>query len=242
MRLLERLLRSRWFAEDEGRLLERAHARWRAEPTVARRIERVLALDPTAIGVDAGEGDERGLPGNADFLASGWTQHMLLRYFLAMDQAAGKRVLDTCCGLGWGAHLVATVAAELVGVDLDGEAVRFCRDTWGDDNARYVEGSVLALPFEDESFDVVLSMEAIEHFTVSDGRRYVAELHRVCRSGGVLLGSSTFPDTREAADALCAQNEHHLHIYTRAEMRRLLTEVFSPPHRLTLHYFAAKKR
>lgn len=241
MGLIDRL-KTRLFDEDEARLRRETHARWRALPAIERRVQRVLGLDPQAVGLDAGKDDERGLPGNAEFMKSGWTDHMLLRYFLAMDRAAGRRVLDTCCGLGWGAHLVAGVAQELVGIDLDADAVRFCRHTWGDDNTRYHEGSVLDLPFEADSFDVVLCMEAIEHFSLADGRRYLAELHRVCAPGGVLLGSSTFPDTREQASALCAQNEHHLYIYTRREMRRLLTEVFARPERLTLHYFSAVKR
>lgn len=240
MGLFDRL-KTRLFEEDEPRLLRETHARWRAEPAIAARVERVLDLDPKTVGLDAGADDERGLPGNAEFMKSGWTDHMLLRYFLAMDRAKGRRVLDTCCGLGWGAHLVAGVARELVGIDLDADAVRFSAETWGDDNTTYLEGSVLDLPFEADSFDVVLCMEAIEHFSVADGRRYLEELHRVCRPGGVLLGSSTFPDTRERASALCAQNEHHLYIYTRREIRRLLTDVFSRPERLTLHYFAAVK-
>jgi 2-polyprenyl-3-methyl-5-hydroxy-6-metoxy-1,4-benzoquinol methylase len=226
---------------SEARLKRRTLARWLARPDVSARVERVLGLDPAALGLRAGAGDPRGLPGNPEFRASGWTDHMLLRYLLAMDRAAGKSVLDTCCGLGWGTHIVAGVAASVTAVDLDEGALAFCRDTWKDANVTFLQGSVLELPFEADRFDVVLCMEAIEHFSVADGRRYLEELRRVCRPGGVLFGSSAFPETRAAADALCAQNEHHLHIYTRGEMRALLSEVFSRPIRLTKHYFAAQK-
>jgi 2-polyprenyl-3-methyl-5-hydroxy-6-metoxy-1,4-benzoquinol methylase len=134
------------------------------------------------------------------------------------------------------------VAAEVSAVDLDEQAIAFCRDTWGDANVTFTPGNVLALPFEAGRFDVVLCMEAIEHFSRDDGRRYLEELRRVCRPGGMIFGSSAFPETRAAADALCAQNEHHLYIYTRAEMKALLRDVFSRPLRLTKHYFAAEKR
>jgi 2-polyprenyl-3-methyl-5-hydroxy-6-metoxy-1,4-benzoquinol methylase len=236
MRLLSRL------REDaEARLKRRTLARWLERPELSGRVREVLELDPARIGISAGREDERGLPGNAEFRASGWTEHMLLRYCLAMEHAAGKRVLDTCSGLGWGAHLIAGVAGEIVGIDLDEGAVDFCRRQWPDRNARFVAGSVLELPFEPESFDVVLCMEAIEHFTQADGRRYLGELRRVCRAGGMLVGSSAFPETRAEADALCAKNPHHLYIYTRAEMRALLADAFGEPSRLTRHYFAAQK-
>jgi hypothetical protein len=82
-------------------------------------------------------------------------------------------------------------------------------------------------------------MEAIEHFARADGRRYLGELRRVCASGGLLLGSSAFAQTRAEADALCAMNEHHLHIYTRSEMKALLKAASFRPFRLTRHYFGA---
>ncbi len=204
------------------------------------RVDTVLSLRPEDLGLSAGEDDERGLPGNREFMESGWYKHMLCRYLLAMDWSAGKRVLDSCSGLGWGSYLVAGAARQVVGVDRDAEAIDFCRRRWTDDNLEFVEGSVLALPFEDESFDVVMCMEAIEHFSVEDGRRYLAELRRVCRPGGVLVGSSAFPKTRTAADELCAKNEFHLYVYTRAEMQQLLRQ-FGSPRRLTRHYFAAEK-
>lgn len=231
----------RFRSGGEDRLRRRTLARWRARLDVARRVEEVLALDPAEVGQKIDRTAPRSLPGNPEFVKSGWTEHMLLRYFLAMDVAAGKKVLDSCCGLGWGTHLVASVAGSVTGIDIDPPSIAFCRSQWRDENADFVEGSVLDLPFSDESFDVVLCMEAIEHFRPEDGRRYLEELRRVCRPGGALVGSSAFPASETAARELCAQNPHHLHIYTAEEMRRLLGEVFSGPTRLTTHYFAAKK-
>ncbi len=233
--MLSRL--ERW---RETRLLDRTFERWQRDEKVRARIDEVLALNPKDVGLEAGTEDERGLPGNAQFRASGWYKHMLNRYLLAMDHARGQRVLDSCCGLGWGSYLVAGAAQEVVGVAYDEQAIAFCREHWPQDNLSFVKGSVLELPFEDASFDIVMCMEAIEHFSVEDGRKYLSELRRVCRPGGKLVGSSAFPRNRGAADALCSENEHHLHVYTRAEMRDAL-EQFGTPVRLTPHYFAATK-
>jgi 2-polyprenyl-3-methyl-5-hydroxy-6-metoxy-1,4-benzoquinol methylase len=233
---------STWLRDvSETRLKRRTLSRWRARPEIDARVQAVLALDPEALRLRAGAGDPRGLPGNAEFVASGWTEHMLLRYFLAFEHAEGASVLDTCSGLGWGSYLVASVGREVIGIDVDEGAVSFCKSTWQDPNLDFVQGSVLELPFDEDRFDVVLCMEAIEHFSRADGRRFLAELQRVCRPGGVLVGSSAFVETRAQADELCAMNEHHLYIYTRKEMQALVGEVFCPPFRLTRHYFAATK-
>ena len=209
------------------------------DPEFAKRIDAVLSSTPESLGISASAKDERGLPGAAEFRQSGWWEHMLLRYLLALDAARDKLVLDSCSGLGWGSHLLAGVAAGVVGVDLDENAVGISRRNWGDPNASFVQGSVLDLPFEDQSFDVVLCMEAIEHFGRSDGRRFLRELARVTRPGGLLFGSSAFPETRRGADELCSKNEHHLHIYTRAERAELPQGALGRPLRLPHHYFAA---
>ena len=50
-----------------------------------------------------------------------------------------------------------------------------------------VQGSVLDLPFAEESFDVVFSKDAIIH--VADKRLLAAEIHRVLKSGGIFAAS-----------------------------------------------------
>jgi 2-polyprenyl-3-methyl-5-hydroxy-6-metoxy-1,4-benzoquinol methylase len=55
-------------------------------------------------------------------------------------------------------------------------------------NSTRVVGSLLNLPFDDHSFDVVMSSEVIEH--TDDPRRAVKELARVLRPGGYLVVTS----------------------------------------------------
>jgi SAM-dependent methyltransferase len=213
--------------------------RYRADAIVAPHVADVLALAPDDVAQGISIADPRSIPSNPAFVASGWSEHMLLRYLLTLEQCTAARVLDSCCGLGWGSHLVGAVAAALVGVDLDAESIRFCARRWGRDHVRFQVGDVLDLPFESGTFDVVLCMDAIEHFAPREGRRYLQELARVCRPGGLLFGSSAFPETRWGADRLRARNPHHLHIYTRADMLELLGTQFGGPCRVTRHYFQA---
>jgi SAM-dependent methyltransferase len=55
-------------------------------------------------------------------------------------------------------------------------------------------GSVTALPFPDAAFDLVCSLDIVEH--VDDDERALSELARVCARGGVLLLSAPLHPTR----------------------------------------------
>lgn len=72
---------------------------------------------------------------------------------------AGERVLDVACGTGNAAIRAAQAGGDVVGVDLTPELFDAGRSLAADAGVEveWVEGDAEALPFEDESFDVVLS-------------------------------------------------------------------------------------
>lgn len=90
----------------------------------------------------------------------------------------GRSVLDVGCGAG---GLVRTMLGEgvnAVGVDVSGVAVEAAQGTV---SGRFVQASVLALPFEDASFDTVLCAYTLEHLAEEDVPLAAAELARVAR-------------------------------------------------------------
>lgn len=84
------------------------------------------------------------------------------------------RVLDVGCGEG---VLVGEYAGRLdiLGVDLN----------YASDRVR--QGSVLALPFGDGSFDAVLCLDVLEHLAPADQPAALGELRRVVVPGGTVL-------------------------------------------------------
>lgn len=62
--------------------------------------------------------------------------------------------------------------------------------------AELVSGSILDLPYEDESFNAVVSVSVLEHLTVLD--RAVGEIKRVMKKGGV--GVLSFPVKNKITD------------------------------------------
>ena len=53
-----------------------------------------------------------------------------------------------------------------------------------------VIGSIMNLPFDDESFDCILCLETLEH--VEDPLKAMREIYRVLKSGGKFIGSAPF--------------------------------------------------
>jgi SAM-dependent methyltransferase len=142
------------------------------------------------------------------------------RIFLAVLEAAvaGRTrpldVLDFGCGTGaFLEHLArfGTVSA----VDGDPDAVRFCHER-GRSEVRHV-GPTEPLPFADESFDLVTTLDVIEH--IEDDVAALRELRRVMRPGGLLLVAvPAFMFLWGDQDEI----SHHFRRYTAPSLRRSL--------------------
>jgi ubiquinone/menaquinone biosynthesis C-methylase UbiE len=108
--------------------------------------------------------------------------------------APGEDVLDVACGTGNAALRAAQAGARVTGVDITPELLAVGRELAADEGVAigFVEGDAEALPVEDESCDVVLSvfgcMFAPRHAVAA------AELARVLRPGGRLCVTAWTPD------------------------------------------------
>jgi SAM-dependent methyltransferase len=104
----------------------------------------------------------------------------------------GERVLDVATGTGWAARRVAARGATVVGVDLGVDLIEAARAAAADARLKidFRVADAEKLPFEDESFDVVISTCGV--MFVRDPKAAAGELARVCRKGG-RLGLTTWP-------------------------------------------------
>ncbi len=153
---------------------------------------------------------------------------MLKRYLFAGSSfCRGKRVLDSCSGLGWGTSILSLFAKKITAYDLEPRAIEFCRDTWGEDKISWVVDDALKPKVDKKTkHDVAVAMETIEHFDKDDGLKYLTELKNSLNSRGILIGTSSFPSDRESANDLCAKNQYHHYVYTKSEMDELLRTLF----------------
>jgi SAM-dependent methyltransferase len=101
-----------------------------------------------------------------------------------MAIAPGQRVLDVATGTGNVALKAAAAGADVVGLDLTPELLEVAQTRAAEQGLTvdWVEGDAEALPFEDGSFDRVLSVFGVQF---APRHEVVArELARVCRPGG----------------------------------------------------------
>lgn len=120
-------------------------------------------------------------------------------------------MLDVACGVGYGIEILAAAgAAAVTGIDVDPAAVAESKARFGEHAKEILEGDLRQLPLEDDSFDLVVSFETIEH--VDDPEKALAELRRVLRPDGVLIISSPNPDV------YLGGNEHHVHEFRPEEL------------------------
>jgi ubiquinone/menaquinone biosynthesis C-methylase UbiE len=102
----------------------------------------------------------------------------------AIDLIPGSRVLDVACGAGNGAIAASRRFADAVGLDYVPALLERARERAAaeDYEIEFVEGDAQGLPFDDGSFDYVIS--TFGAMFAPDQEKTAAELLRVCRPGG----------------------------------------------------------
>jgi ubiquinone/menaquinone biosynthesis C-methylase UbiE len=110
-------------------------------------------------------------------------------------------VLDVACGAAHASEPVAAAVRQVVGVDITpallAVGAQRLRDN-GIANVLLQEGDAHALPFVDNSFDIVCCRSSMHHF--SDPHAVLAEMARVCRPGGRVVVTDLVVPIAEARD------------------------------------------
>ena len=151
-----------------------------------------------------------------------WYEHWH-RYAFARTLGVDKRVLDAACGEGYGSALLADVATEVVGVDIDPASVEHARARYaGRPRLRFECADATQLPFAEAAFDLVVSFETLEHLAAQE--QLLAGFARVLDDDGVLVISS--PDRRTYSEIAGFHNEFHVRELYREELSSLLKPHF----------------
>lgn len=132
-------------------------------------------------------------------------------------------VLDAACGAAPGLRYFTGRVSSVVGLDVADAALRAARRMLPD--ARLISGDLDdPLPFRNQSFDLIVLREAIEH--VMSGTRTLRECYRILRPGGCV--ALTTPNRWDARRPLFAATHRiwsgdadptHTHIFDPPDMR-----------------------
>lgn len=96
-------------------------------------------------------------------------------------------LLEVSSGRGGGSYYIKRYLGpkRVVGVDFSEHAVAFCRANYSLDGLSFVAGDAESLPFEDQSFDAVVNVEASHCYGSMDA--FLAQVKRVLRNDGYFL-------------------------------------------------------
>jgi SAM-dependent methyltransferase len=108
-------------------------------------------------------------------------QERRLRLIERYSPLEGRRILDIGCGVGMYVRAFRRFTEEAYGVEFDGERAREAAQSL----PNIAQSASEFLPFADNTFDLVLLHEVIEH--VADDRQTIREAHRVTKWGGTIV-------------------------------------------------------
>jgi 2-polyprenyl-3-methyl-5-hydroxy-6-metoxy-1,4-benzoquinol methylase len=146
------------------------------------------------------------------------------RYAICKNLVKGKRVLDLACGEGYGSYLLKEAGADyVIGVDVSQETISKANLLFASDMVKFKVADAESLNdlFHENEFDVVISIETIEH--LSDPIAFLKSIKRFTKPNGVIIMSCPndhwyYPQDTEA-------NPYHIRKYKLSEFQHLTTDI-----------------
>jgi len=156
-------------------------------------------------------------------------QH-LAAYEYAQKFAQDKIILDFGCGEGYGAALLAKSAEKIVGLDYSTAAIKKAKQKYVLHNIEFICSDLRKINFENESFDMIIAFQLIEH--LAHPEVFIAKAKAWLKKGGIFL--LTTPNRR----ASLVQHPYHFREYTQEELREFLKKHFLKVELFGLQYSA----
>lgn len=127
-----------------------------------------------------------------------------------LNPRPGMRVLDAGCGAGWVARRIARSGADTYACDIEKTMLESAQKSEAEEplGIHYAEADITThLPYEDNSFDGVITTGVLIHFSPERCFSFFQEAARVLKSGGRLVLSVTHNDLYTFGDSLPKERE-----------------------------------
>ena len=108
----------------------------------------------------------------------------LYHYLVRISEVRGKEILEIGSGRGGGANYISKYLKPktITGLDIAYNAVKLANEKYSREGLSFVQGNAEKLPFNDESFDLVINVESCHAY--GSVPTFLKEVKRVLRAGG----------------------------------------------------------
>jgi len=162
---------------------------------------------------------EERMDASLDIFDDSRRQFHLARYDFACKFCQNSVVADIACGTGYGTDLILNFgnAKEVYGIDICGDSINYAKIYHSKPGIEYICTSGEKTGLGNETIDVVVSFETIEH--VPNDLDLIKEFYRILKHGGTLVCSTPNGWPIEIAT-------HHIREYERNSFIALLSNWF----------------
>lgn len=137
-----------------------------------------------------------------------------------------KKVLDVGCGYGYGSYLLSQKAKSVVGIDLQKKRIDGAKNLYKDvENLEFkiLDAFKLENIFPENSFDVIIALEFIEH--IKNPLQFLQIARNLLSDDGLLILSTPNRLTRGFKDV--PWNREHVQEFDKDSLKDLLSQEFN---------------
>lgn len=117
-----------------------------------------------------------------------WKQEIARTLYKITNQYKPTKTLDAGCGSS--PNIRYLYGSNRTGMDINEKAINFIKHY---SNANFITGSVIDIPFSDNTFDMVVCCEVLEHLYQEEVEKALSELVRVLQPNGhIILGTPNY--------------------------------------------------
>ena len=159
-----------------------------------------------------------------------WHELKFRRVIKLIQNESPKTLLDIACGPG---TFISKLSNEIdcYGIDIAQKQIDYANNKYGSKTAKFFTCKKAEYPFEDNKFDVITSIEFIEHISPDDCRKNLAEIKRCLKKNGkVILTTpnykSIWPFLEFVVSKVTEENylEQHITKYHQDLLKKMMIE------------------
>lgn len=119
-------------------------------------------------------------------------RNLALKKFIGVNNIKNKTILDIGCGFGWFEYCFQDKAKKIIAIDIDKKNLLKCKKQINSKNIEFIFGDGLSIPMKENSVDVVVASEVIEHLSKGSEDIFLREIKRVLKKDGVIYLTTPF--------------------------------------------------